>query len=117
MILAPIPLRTEICKDLTLLPSLTPRHPLTFIASLSFISRSRESRLPNREEQQFSRATGAGYWEATGKYRDVYSASTGALLGMKDFWVLSASFFHPFLGCFFLVTIQFYNFVVAIITE
>ncbi|KAF9683271.1 hypothetical protein SADUNF_Sadunf05G0195600 [Salix dunnii] len=30
-----------------------------------------------------NRATGAGYWKATGKDKEVYSASTGALLGMK----------------------------------
>ncbi|XP_043697133.1 protein CUP-SHAPED COTYLEDON 3-like [Telopea speciosissima] len=30
-----------------------------------------------------NRATEAGYWKATGKDKEVYSASTGALLGMK----------------------------------
>ncbi|KAF2324813.1 hypothetical protein GH714_017242 [Hevea brasiliensis] len=30
-----------------------------------------------------NRATGAGYWKATGKDREVYGASSGALLGMK----------------------------------
>ncbi|CAL0326944.1 unnamed protein product [Lupinus luteus] len=30
-----------------------------------------------------NRATGAGYWKATGKDKEVYNASSGALLGMK----------------------------------
>ncbi|XP_027357001.1 protein CUP-SHAPED COTYLEDON 3 [Abrus precatorius] len=30
-----------------------------------------------------NRATGAGYWKATGKDKEVYSASSGGLLGMK----------------------------------